>query len=77
MALISPAAPSLMTSNGGRSPRPVSSSRKSPHASVDSDPPAARATNTGFPAVSMPHAASTGSGRAPGCILNIEASRNR
>jgi hypothetical protein len=77
VALISPAAPAEMTSSGGRSPRLRSSSRKLAQASVDSLPPAASATNTGLPSVSMPHAASTGSARAPGCILNMEASRNR
>ena len=34
-------------------------------------------TNTGLPSVVMPHAASTGSARAPACILKMTASKNR
>jgi hypothetical protein len=37
----------------------------------------ALARNTGLPSVVMPHPTSTGSARAPGCILKQEPSRNR
>jgi hypothetical protein len=35
------------------------------------------ATKTALPSVVIPQAASTGSARAPGCILKCDASRNR
>ena len=54
-------------------PRAVRSARKSSQASVDSDAAGARPTNTGWPSVSMPQAASTGSAGAPGCILKWRA----
>ena len=76
-APVRPGAPSLIPSSGARSPRCLRSARKSSHASVDSDAAGARPTNTGRPSVSMPHAASTGSAGAPGCILKWLASRNR
>ena len=76
-ALINPPAPSLITSSGGLRPRWVSSSRKSFQASVDSLPPGASATNTGLPSVVMAQAASTGSARAPACILKQDPSKNR
>src|SRR6266704_3573539 len=44
---------------------------------VDTLPPSPSATNTGLPSVVIPHAASTGSARAPACILKCDASRNR
>jgi len=74
--LINPAVPLLFTSSGGRSPRLMSSSRKSPDASADPESPAAR--NEHRRAVGGDaHPASTGSARAPACIFTIDASRNR
>jgi hypothetical protein len=60
-----------MISSGERSPRPLSSSRKSLQASVDSLAPEASPRNTGLPSVVMPHAASTGPG--PGAAVHLEA----
>ena len=44
---------------------------------MDSLPPGASATNTGLPSVVMAQAASTGSARAPSCILKQDPSKNR
>ncbi len=71
------AAPSLMTSSGEGSPRPVRSVRKSCQAPADSPEPGARPLNAGLPSVVMPQAASTGSAGEPGCIRKNEASRYR
>src|SRR5450759_2726529 len=60
-ALISPVAPSLMTSSGQRSPRAPRSVRNPPQASPDSLAAVPSPTNTGWPSVSMPQPASTGS----------------
>jgi hypothetical protein len=63
-ALISPVAPSLMTSSGQRSPRAPRSVRNPPQASPDSLAAVPSPTNTGWPSVSMPQPASTGSAAA-------------
>src|ERR671919_767286 len=51
--------------------------RNPAQASVDSEAPGSKPTSTGRPSVVMPHAASTGSARAPSCILKWLPSRNR
>src|SRR4029453_15946259 len=58
-------------------PRPLSSSRKSLQASVDSLPPGASPRNTGLPSGGKAHPTSPGSARAPGCSSQQEPSRNR
>src|SRR3954466_7763138 len=57
-----PGAPSETTSSGPRRPRATSPLRNPAQASVDSDDPPSRPTNTGWPSVVIPHAANTGSG---------------
>ena len=75
MAPMRPGAPSEMTTIGEPRPRARRSARKSAKASADSPAAAARPTNTGAPAVSMPQAAGTGSARAPSCMRKWAASR--
>ena len=76
-APIKPAAPSEMTSNGRLSPRSPSPVKNPSQASPDSDEAAFRPTNTAVPAVSMPHAASTGSAAAFAWYVKRDPSRNR
>src|SRR2546423_3007546 len=76
-ALINPGAPSEMTSSGQPSPRSPSPVNNPSQASPDSDDAASNPTKTGLPAVSMPHAASTGSAAAFPWYLKGDPSTNK
>ena len=76
-APIRPEAPSETTSSGARSPRATMLSKNPVQTSVDSLAPASRPTNTGRPSLVIPHAARTGSDRAPSCMRKSLPSKNR